>query len=219
MGSASDDLRSAARIRRAALELFGEHGVDRTTVRQIAARADVSAGLVIHHFGSKDGLRQAVDDWILARANEDKGWFRTGVMPQPSDALPDPESAAMTRYLVQVLRHDGPAAARIFDRLCEFTEEMYAQGIAAGLVREPGDRAAAVATLVAYSMGASILGRHIARHLGGDELMEPAVFPRYAEAALELFTDGFFRDRTFLNAMTATNPARNENDQPSDRDH
>lgn len=195
MSSDAADLQSHARIRRAALDLFGDQGVHRTTIRQVAARAGVSPGLVIHHFGSKDGLRQAVDDWIMAKARADKTWLSTGVMPQPGAKLsPDSESATMTRYLVQVLRHDGPAAEEIFDRLCSFTEEMYDQGIAAGMVREPSDRAAAVASLVAYAMGASILSRHVARHLGGTELMDPAVFSRYAAAALELFTDGFFSD-------------------------
>lgn len=206
------------------MELFGDHGVDKTTIRQIAARAGVSPGLVIHHFGSKNGLREAVDDWIIQQAAEGKSWFRTGVMPQPATEIEQhPESVAMSRYLVQILRHDGPSAERIFDRLCEFTEQMYAEGIAAGLVREPNDRAAAVATLVAYSMGASMLGHHVARRLGGAELLEPAVFGRYAATALELFTDGFFRDRTFVDAALAAgftpDSARKADDHTSDRDH
>lgn len=37
----------------AARGLFARHGFDRTTIRAIAAEADVDPALVIHHFGSK----------------------------------------------------------------------------------------------------------------------------------------------------------------------
>ena len=54
----SADLTAAARIRDAAIEQFGEHGFG-VGLRTIAEAAGVSAALVIHHFGSKDGLRKA----------------------------------------------------------------------------------------------------------------------------------------------------------------
>ncbi len=41
----------------------GQHGFT-VGLRTIAEAAGVSAGLVIHHFGSKDGLRAACDDYI-----------------------------------------------------------------------------------------------------------------------------------------------------------
>jgi AcrR family transcriptional regulator len=43
------------------LRLFADRGPDAVTVREIAANAGVSAALVLHHFGSKDGLRAEVD--------------------------------------------------------------------------------------------------------------------------------------------------------------
>src|SRR5680860_475244 len=63
MSSASNerDLTARANIRNAALRLFAESGHDAVTVREIATAAGVSPGLVLHHFGSKNGLRAAVD--------------------------------------------------------------------------------------------------------------------------------------------------------------
>ena len=61
-----EDLTTRAKIRDAAIAYFGSHGFQRTTVRAVAQRAGVSAGLVIHHFGSKDGLREACDSHITA---------------------------------------------------------------------------------------------------------------------------------------------------------
>ena len=67
----STDLTTAARIRDAAIELFGSHGFS-VGVRAIAQAAGVSPGLVIHHFGSKDGLRQACDDYIAEEVRSEK---------------------------------------------------------------------------------------------------------------------------------------------------
>lgn len=54
------------RILRAALEVFSDRGTSATTMQDVARAADVSVGLVQHHFGSKDGLIEAVDGHVLA---------------------------------------------------------------------------------------------------------------------------------------------------------
>ena len=65
MRSALDDRTARAIIRDEALRLFAARGPDAVTVRQIAAAAGVSPALIVHHFGSKDGLREAVDHHVL----------------------------------------------------------------------------------------------------------------------------------------------------------
>ena len=60
-----EGLTAETRIRRVALALFAEHGYDGTTVRAIAGAAGVSPGLVIHHYGSKAGLREAIDAEVV----------------------------------------------------------------------------------------------------------------------------------------------------------
>lgn len=50
-----------------AMHLFAERGFDGVTVRDISSAADVSVGLINHHFVSKEGLRQAVDEYFLTR--------------------------------------------------------------------------------------------------------------------------------------------------------
>ncbi|MDO5752907.1 TetR/AcrR family transcriptional regulator [Arthrobacter sp.] len=61
-----EDLTAKARIRNAALSLFARHGVEGTSMRAIATAADVTVGLVAHHFGTKDGLREAVDAFVVS---------------------------------------------------------------------------------------------------------------------------------------------------------
>lgn len=59
------DVTTKARIRDSAVELFGRDGYPRTSIRTIARHAGVSAALVIHHFGSKETLRQECDQHIV----------------------------------------------------------------------------------------------------------------------------------------------------------
>src|SRR5688572_19569945 len=54
------------RIRQAALKSFATHGTSATSLRSVAASANVSLGLVQHHFATKAGLIKAVDDYALA---------------------------------------------------------------------------------------------------------------------------------------------------------
>ncbi|OHV60590.1 TetR/AcrR family transcriptional regulator [Pseudofrankia sp. BMG5.36] len=59
-----DDLTAKARIRNAAFALIAQDGVDAATVRAIARRAGVSPSLVLHHFGSKQGVVDEVATWV-----------------------------------------------------------------------------------------------------------------------------------------------------------
>lgn len=74
------DLASVGRIRQAALHLFATQGVSSTPLRAIAAEARVTVGLIPHHFGSKNGLRDELERWIvkqfadaIEKANEAAG--------------------------------------------------------------------------------------------------------------------------------------------------
>ena len=53
------------RIVRAAAAEYGESGVATSSIRAIAARADVSRGTILHHFGDAGGLLGAVLDDVV----------------------------------------------------------------------------------------------------------------------------------------------------------
>ncbi|MBO0841313.1 MAG: helix-turn-helix transcriptional regulator, partial [Sciscionella sp.] len=65
MRSVDGDGVTRQRILDAAVLRFGTDGFT-ASVRSIAADAQVSAALVIHHFGSKDALRRECDERVLA---------------------------------------------------------------------------------------------------------------------------------------------------------
>jgi AcrR family transcriptional regulator len=91
-----EDRTARARIRDAAVHTFGTAGFD-APVRAVAAAAGVSPALVIHHFGSKDGLRAACDEHVLRvirEAETDAFAGPGGMLTQPADARLRPRSPA-----------------------------------------------------------------------------------------------------------------------------
>jgi AcrR family transcriptional regulator len=62
---AERDLTTRARIRQAAFRLISEKGFEALTIRETGRRAGVSASVVIHHYGSRQGLIDAISDWVL----------------------------------------------------------------------------------------------------------------------------------------------------------
>ncbi len=58
------------RLIKVAMRMFADKGYDGITVRDISAAADVSGGLINHHFGSKEGLREAVDKYFIEQFEE-----------------------------------------------------------------------------------------------------------------------------------------------------
>src|ERR1700679_2065913 len=77
------DLSARTKIREAALNLFGTEGFA-VSVRAIADAAGCSPGLIIHHFGNKGGLREAVDQSVMEALLQKFG----GIPPElPADEL------------------------------------------------------------------------------------------------------------------------------------
>jgi AcrR family transcriptional regulator len=214
--SSTDDRSTAARIRDAAIASVGDHGWEKTTSRQIAAAAGVPVGLVNYHFGSKDGLRQACDDWVIARLAEDKGLILgAGPLPRIDTYLDDhPELRPITDYIGQCMRTGGPVAESFFERMVEMTLEMMELAADAGTFRRYDDQYGAAVILVAFGAGASLFGGTIARLLGGTDLLDTATYNRYARTSVEIFTRPLFTDERYLQALDTHDvpPATAEDD-------
>ena len=59
-----------ARIVATALRIFGEHGYDQASTRQIAAEADVNPPALQYYFGGKEGLHRACAQYIIDLADK-----------------------------------------------------------------------------------------------------------------------------------------------------
>lgn len=53
------------RLIKVAMEMFAEHGYDKTSIRDLAKNADANIAAINYHFGGKEGLYQAVLEYTL----------------------------------------------------------------------------------------------------------------------------------------------------------
>jgi TetR/AcrR family transcriptional regulator, regulator of cefoperazone and chloramphenicol sensitivity len=200
MRSVRDDLTARAVIRDEALRLFAEHGVDAVTVRQIAAAAGVSAGLVIHHFGSKEGLRAAVDEHVLAAFEAILGELSgdgDGGLREPASAgsLAEaitahlPAGSPAPAYLRRLLLDGGAAGRELFRRLYAASRQTLAAMAAAGLLTTGPDPDVRAAFLIANDLAVILLREHLADVLGIDPLTSEGM-ARWGREVLTVYAAG-----------------------------
>jgi AcrR family transcriptional regulator len=200
----SADLTAAARIRDAAIEQFAQHGFA-VGLRTIAEAAGVSAALVIHHFGSKEGLRKVCDDYVAEEIRNSKSEALTSNDPASwLGQMAEIESyAALTGYVVRSLQTGGDLAMMLWQRMIENAEEYFADGVAAGTIKASRDPHARAKYLAISSGGGLLL--YIQMHPTPTDLR--AVLRDYARdmvlPALEIYTDGLMADRTMYDAFLA----------------
>jgi AcrR family transcriptional regulator len=194
---AAGDLTARARIREAAIALFGDRGFRATTVRAIAERADVSAALVVHHFGSKDGLRRAVDEHLADDIRADKfAAMSTGVgLDAQSARTAIAEHASVFAYLSRALTEGTEAGSHLYDRLFNDAVDYMQVAEDEGLVQATADPAARAAALLNVALAQTLLHQHLQRVLGESDRVEALV--RITPPLLDLYTDGLFTDSRF----------------------
>jgi len=196
----SDDRTSRAVLRDEALRLFAEHGADAVTVRQVAEAAGVSAALVIRHYGSKDGLRAAVDDHVVATL---EGLLRE--LAEPASGSPFDSTAAsglvdamlaklpagseLPRYLARMLIDGGPAASAVFLRLHETASAVLAALVDQGLAAPGADPVVRAAVLLSNDLAVFMLRDRIAEVIGADPLSAVGM-RRWAGELTEIYRRG-----------------------------
>jgi TetR/AcrR family transcriptional regulator, regulator of cefoperazone and chloramphenicol sensitivity len=200
----ADDLTATARIRDAAIEQFGQNGFD-VGLRAIAKDAGVSAALVIHHFGSKEGLRRACDEFIAESVRESKseslqnsdpaGWFAQ---------LAEIESfAPMMAYLMRSLQTGGDLAKSLWNTMIDNAEQYMADGVEAGTIKPSPDPKARARFLAMAGGGGFLL--YLQMHDNPSDLR--AVLHDYAQdmvlPALEVYTQGLMTDSAMYDAFLA----------------
>jgi AcrR family transcriptional regulator len=207
MDLSSPDLSTAARIRDAAIEVFGEHGFQ-VGVRAIAAAAGVSPGLVNHHFGSKDGLRAACDERVLQliRDEKAKAISASTVANGMLAALAEIEEyGPLVAYMVRSLMAGGPMSESLLEHMISDAEVAIQQGVEAGSNKPSRDPKARARYLMMLNIGATVLyiqmrlerGEKLDYRKAIRELTEELTPP-----ALEFYTQGLLTDPTILDTLT-----------------
>jgi TetR/AcrR family transcriptional regulator, regulator of cefoperazone and chloramphenicol sensitivity len=197
-----------AAIRDAALRLFAESGPDGVTVREIAAAAEVSPALILHHFGSKDGLREAIDaqvagmfdDMLEALGNE-----LSESMTEPGStslvealAAGFPPDSPLPAYLRRLLLTGDQAGHDLFKRWYADTVKVMDELVASGVGRPGANPAVRAALLLSNDLGLILLRPFLEAVTGLDPLSKEGALAFVSEAVL-MYTEGAFQTPIQMN--------------------
>lgn len=204
MRTVPEDLAARARIRNAAIDLFGREGFG-VGLRAIAEEAGVSLGLIRHHFGSKDGLREACDEQILheIKAAKEEQFLEGDPAANMLGNLATIEQyGPLMRYLIQSFRAGGALARQFFDRMVADAVDYTEKAVAEGVMLPSRDPAARARFISAAVLGGALLT------FGLDEDPDPQrSMKRWLDQmslpALELYTQGLLTDSSLLDTYLA----------------
>lgn len=182
-----------------AMRLFAEKGYDGVTVRDISAAAEVSVGLINHHFESKEGLRQAVDEFFLKRTGAaiERAIEATGNMDP--DKMGEYERAWIIRYadewpdFVAYLRRAiidaSPWGEALFRRYFDSIRRMTDRFDAEGRLAPDVDRLWLPLIHLFLLMGPLMLDPYIKAMLGKSSY-DPEMWARFQRAATSMYWNG-----------------------------
>ncbi|MBX3087484.1 MAG: TetR family transcriptional regulator [Cryobacterium sp.] len=216
------DLTARARLRNAAIEIFAASGFN-ASVRDIATHAGVSAGLITHHFGSKENLRHECDLEVVRQYREIKS---NGVAMTPTQSIAiiseTNEYAPMLVYILRSVKDGGLAGREILEHMIEEAIVFSEEGVATGVVRPSRDPASRARYLVTSGLGGILLQLSLRAELdiGKLDLSEIGPIVRgivddVTLPTLEVYTEGVLADGAYLDEYLRV--AANQNGQPAPR--
>jgi TetR/AcrR family transcriptional regulator, regulator of cefoperazone and chloramphenicol sensitivity len=209
---ASSPSTTTTRILASALQRFADDGVAATSLRSVADAAGVSVGLVQHHFGTKERLRQAVDEHVI-------GVVSAAIESEP---LPEPPgnplaelghrvtgilrgAPAVLRYVGRALVEGDAVAFTVFDQFVELAAKQWDELGARGLLRDDIDRLWTPLHSVALILGTAMFQMPLSRHLPAP-LTEDDQLRRWDSATEHLLRHGLFHPETSVMAEPRISP-------------
>jgi AcrR family transcriptional regulator len=187
------------RLMLVAMKLFAERGFDSVTVRDISAEAGVSVGLINHHFASKEGLRQAVDDYFIRStsvaierairstsnldpnliAEYQRRWIMSAEEQWPH----------FLAYLRRAVMEASPWGEALFKRYYESIRLMMDRFDAQGMFKPEADRLWLPFLYMFVLLGPLVMDPFIRATLG-KSTYDPDMWGRFQKAANTMFWSG-----------------------------
>ncbi|ATD72017.1 MULTISPECIES: TetR/AcrR family transcriptional regulator [Gordonia] len=158
------DLTAKAKIRNAALDLYADQGEGRVSMRAVAAAAGVTVGLVQHHFKTKEGLRNAVEQLIV-------DYHAQAIASAPTDGTPGEVIAERDRAVQRMLLEHPPVVdylrravldpagehGALIGRLTELTRSEVTKSRESGLASTDRSEAVQVVRVMVRQLGGLFL--------------------------------------------------------------
>lgn len=186
-------------IVREALRLFGDAGIEATSLREVAKAAGVSPALVVHHFGGKEGLVAAVDEVAVSEFGAAYGseeevegvdLLRRRAEQTATVMRKRPDVCA---YLGRALVEATPGSARLFRLLIEGGRAEIDSLAAKGALREDADRLWATLQHFFLIWAPLSFMPLLERETLGGPLLDEANLDRWVSANVELLETGLYR--------------------------
>jgi AcrR family transcriptional regulator len=204
-----EDLSTKARIRDAAVRRFAADGLG-APLRAIAADAGVSPGLIMHHFGSRAGLRAACDEYVLAETRSSKAEVLApaGAPAALLSQLAQVDGyAPLIGYVLRCLQAGDDLTRRLIDGMVAEAATYFETGVKAGTITPSRDEPARARLLTEFALGSLLMNLP-----AGGERLDLEALPAWLDAyaariilpTLEILTEPLLADSSLLDAYLAS---------------
>jgi AcrR family transcriptional regulator len=157
----------------------------------------------MHHFGSKAGLREAVDEHVATSFdaifdNLTDADLREALGGGDATSLAEafvgnfPAGSPLPEYLRRLWLTNDPTGDRVFRRYLAVSERVLVAMEEAGIARPSKDRRVRAAFLLVNDLSMLLLARQLSDALGFD-LQTPTGMAAWAGEAVDVYAQGAFR--------------------------
>lgn len=176
-----------------AVEAFAANGFAATSLRGIAAKAEVSPALLIHHFGSREQLIDAcitksLGTWVSQKQGLGEVPFSEALATWQQSL---DQNRSKLLFFRQVLIAGGDPAIRLLELMSREARQLIDQQQADGKVRDLNDPDAVALLMTLHGLAPLLLMDQVNQLLGGD-FMTGDLSARFAGANLEIYQRGIY---------------------------
>ena len=182
------------------MAVFSAEGIEATSLRAVAKRAEVSPALVVHHFGGKEGLVAAVDEMAIAEFGKAYAESRPAEGPELLRRRAEQTAAVMREhpevcaYLGRALVEGTPGSARLFRLMIDGGRAEIDALAEKGALREDADPLWATLQHFFLIWAPLSFRTLLEQEALGGSLLDEDNLRRWVEANVELFEAGLYRD-------------------------
>ena len=171
-----------------AVNVLAREGFAGSSLRMIAVEAGVSPALLVHHFGSRQGLIEEAINKTLGEWLDAKDVLTAEGLTEALKQWPEVAEDGQTKlqFFKQLMVAGGKPAQHLFERMVFEAKSRLEVFQNQGLMKPMSDVESAAVLMASYALAPLLMGEQIKKVLGGD-FFDPKVSERLALSSVELF--------------------------------